>query len=239
MNLTEEILALLRTQFPGVREDGLQQLAASLSLQVATKEEAAEIVGKMAADKVQQFVKDWRSKTDAEIGRANQTYETSLKEKYDFVEKGKQTPSPAQAQQQPSTTGELTLDSIKALIAEQLQGVQQSITSITDSKTAETRRGLFTAALDKAKLEGSKRELLLDNFGRMSFKDDADFNSFLAAQTAHIATLAQEEADRNLQNHDAPIFGAVNKEGVSQGVADYIAQRAAESSKPVLSGREV
>ena len=45
MNLTEEILALLRTQFPGVREDGLQQLAASLSLQVATKEEAAEIVG--------------------------------------------------------------------------------------------------------------------------------------------------------------------------------------------------
>lgn len=53
MNLTEEILALLRTQFPGVREDGLQQLAASLSLQVATKEEAAEIVGKIAADKVQ------------------------------------------------------------------------------------------------------------------------------------------------------------------------------------------
>ena len=41
MNLIEEILALLKTQFPGVREDGLQQLAAGISLQVATKEEAA------------------------------------------------------------------------------------------------------------------------------------------------------------------------------------------------------
>ncbi len=236
MNLTEEILALLKTQFPGVREDGLQQLAASLSLQVATKEEAAEIVGKFTADKVQQFVKDWRSKADAEIGKANQTYENSLKEKYDFVEKGK--PTPPATTTQPAT-GELTLDSVKALIAEQLQGVQQSITSITDTKLAETRRGMFIAALDKAKLEGSKRELLLDNFGRMTFKDDADFNGFMTAQAAHIATLAQEEADQNLQNHDAPIFGAVNKEGVSQGVANYIAQRAAENSKPVLTGREV
>ena len=77
MNLLEEILALLKTQFPGVREDGLQQLAAGISLQVATKEEAAEIVGKITADKVQQFVKDWRSKADAEIGKANQTYENS------------------------------------------------------------------------------------------------------------------------------------------------------------------
>ena len=236
MNLSQEILALLKTQFPGVREDGLQQLAAMVSLQVATKEEAADIVGKFTAEKVQQFVKDWRSKADAEIGRANQTYENSLKEKYDFVEKGKQTPPTPPT---PPATGELTLDSVKALIAEQLQGVQQSITSITDNKVAETRRGLFIAALDKAKLEGSKRELLLDNFGRMTFKDDADFNGFMTAQAAHIATLAQEEADRNLQNHDAPIFGAVNKEGVSQGVADYIAQRAEESSKPVLTGREV
>lgn len=237
MNLTEEILALLKTQFPGVREDGLQQLAASLSLQVATKEEAADVVGKFTADKVQQFVKDWRSKADAEIGKANQTYEASLKEKYDFVEKGKQTP-PTQTPTQPSAD-EFTLDSVKALIAEQMQGIQKSIASINDSKVAETRKGMFVAALDKAKLEGSKRELLLDNFARMTFKDDADFNGFMSSQAAHIATLAQEEADRNLQNHDAPIFGAVNKEGVSQGVADYIAQQAAENSKPVLTGREV
>ena len=236
MDLIQEILALLKTQFPGVREDGLQHLAASISLQVATKEEAADIVGKLAAEKVAQFVKDWRSKTDAEISKSNQTYETSLKEKYDFVEKGKPTPPPAVT---PPTDGAVTLEAVKALIAEGLQGVQQSITSMSDAKVAETRRGLFVAALDKAKLEGTKREMLLDNFGRMTFKDDADFNGFMSAQAAHIATLAQEEADKDLQNHDKPIFGAVTKEGISEGVADYIKQRAEETSKPTLTGKEV
>lgn len=237
MDLIEQILALLKTQFSGVREDGLQQLAAALSLQVETQEQATELVGKLSAEKVEKFVKDWRSKADAEIGKANQTYETSLKEKYDFVEKGK--PNQQQQQQHQTTDGNLTLDDVKNLIAESLKGVQQSITSISDAKVAETRRGLFVAALDKAKLEGSKRNLLLDNFGRMTFKDDADFNSFMETQTAQFATLAQEEADKGLQNHDAPIFGAVTKDGVSQGVADYVAQRAAESEKPTLTGKAV
>lgn len=236
MNLLEEILALLKTQFPGVREDGLQQLAAGISLQVATKEEAAEIVGKITADKVQQFVKDWRSKADAEIGEANQTYENSLKKKYDFVEKGKQTPP---AQQTTPPTGELTLDAVRQLIADELKGVQQSITSINDNKVAEARKGQFVAALDKAKLEGTKRDLLLDNFGRMTFKDDADFESFMTSQAAHIATLAQEEANKDLQSHEKPIFGAVTKEGVSEGVAEYIKQQAEENSKPTLTGKEV
>lgn len=237
MDLLQQILALLKQTFPGVREDGLQQLAAALSLQVETQEQATELVGKLSAEKVEKFVKDWRSKADAEIGKANQTYETSLKEKYDFVEKGK--PNQQQQQQHQTTDGNLTLDDVKNLIAESLKGVQQSITSISDAKVAETRRGLFVAALDKAKLEGSKRDLLLDNFGRMTFKDDADFESFMTSQTAHIATLAQEEADKDLQNHDKPIFGAVTREGVSEGVADYIKQRAEETSKPTLTGKEV
>lgn len=237
MDLISEILSLLKAQFSGVREDGLQQLAAAIGLQVATKEEATEIVGKLTADKVEKFVKDWRSKADAEISKATQTNEARLKEKYDFVDKQKPTPTPPQPT--PPADGQLTLEQVKALIAEQMQGVQQSITSITDDKIAETRKATFVAALDKAKLEGSKRNLLLDNFGRMTFKDDADFNSFLEAQTAQFATLAQEEADKELLNHDKPIFGAVTKDGVSQGVADYIAQRAAESEKPNLTGKAV
>lgn len=236
MDLIEQILALLKTQFSGVREDGLQQLAAAIGLQVATIEEATEIVGKLTAEKVGKFVKDWRSNADAEISKATQTNEARLKEKYDFVEKKKPETTPPPT---PPADGQVTLEQIKALIAEQMQGVQASITSITDGKIAETRKATFVAALDKAKLEGSKRNLLLDNFGRMTFKDDADFNSFMETQTAQFATLAQEEADKGLQNHDAPIFGAVTKDGVSEGVADYIKQRAEETSKPTLTGKEV
>ena len=39
-----EIVALLETQFPGVRKDGLNQLARVIAMQVNTKEEATGIV---------------------------------------------------------------------------------------------------------------------------------------------------------------------------------------------------
>lgn len=87
--LQEQILALLVAKFQGVRKDGLQHLAAAIGLQVATIEEANGVVDKLTADKVSQYVTDWRKVADAEISKANQTYENGLKEKYDFVEKGK------------------------------------------------------------------------------------------------------------------------------------------------------
>ena len=73
--LQEQILALLVAKFQGVRKDGLQHLAAAIGLQVATIEEANGVVDKLTADKVSQYVTDWRKVADAEISKANQTYE--------------------------------------------------------------------------------------------------------------------------------------------------------------------
>ena len=77
--LQEQILALLVAKFQGVRKDGLQHLAAAIGLQVATIEEANGVVDKLTADKVSQYVTDWRKVADAEISKANQTYENGLK----------------------------------------------------------------------------------------------------------------------------------------------------------------
>ena len=73
MNLYEMILGLLVAQFQGVRKDGLNQLARSIALTVDTEEKAKEVVGKLTADQVKQFVTDWRKDADAEITKANQT----------------------------------------------------------------------------------------------------------------------------------------------------------------------
>lgn len=238
MDLISQILALLKAQFSGVREDGLQHLASALALQVADKEEATQLVGKLTAEKVEKFVKDWRKTADAEISKANSTYEASLKEKYDFVAKN-QPSTPPTPPTPPEPTGALTLEQIGKLIDEKLAGVNQNITAITAEKTAETRRATFVAALDKARLEGAQRNLLLSNYDRMSFKDDADFNGFMEAQGKQIADLAQEAADKGLLNTTKPIFGAVNKDGISEGVAKYIAERAAETEKPTLTGKAI
>lgn len=234
MDLIEQILALLKAQFSGVREDGLQQLAAALSLQVATKEEATDLVGKLTAEKVDKFVKDWRRKADEEIGKANRTYEASLKQKYDFVEKGK--PAPTTEPPQPAPSGNVTLEQIKQLIQDEMKGVRQSITDINAGKVAETRETQFVAALDKAGIKGKTRDLLLDGFKGRTFKDDEEFNSYMTQQNTELAALAQEQADSGLLGGGKPIFGAVTEKGVSQGVADYIASK---QSGNALTGKEI
>lgn len=233
MNLIEEILALLKAQFSGVREDGLQQLAAALSLQVETKEQATELVGKLTAEKVTKFVQDWRKKADAEIAKANTTYENGLKEKYDFVEKGKQPPATPPA---PAPSGAVTLEQIKELIQAEMKGVQQSITDINAGKVAEAREARFVGALDKAGIKGKTRELLLGGFKGRTFKDDEEFNTYMTEQDAELAALAQEQADNGLLVGGKPIFGAVNEKGISKGVADYIASQQPGNT---LTGKEI
>lgn len=234
--LQERILALLVAKFQGVRKDGLQHLAAAIGLQVATEEEANQVVDKLTADKVSAFVTEWRRSADAEISKANQTYESSLKEKYDFVEKGKQTP-PGGQQTPPNTGGAVTLDAISKLIEEKMKGMQESITALNADKVADSRRKLFVAKLDEAKVEGRQREMMLRNFDRLNnFAKEEDFNSYMEEAQGDIAALQQENADKGLQGHEKPIFGAVNKDGISSGVADFIK---AQTESKTLTGKEV
>ena len=236
--LQEKILALLVAKFQGVRKDGLQQLAAAIGLQVASEEEANQVVDKLTADKVNGFVTEWRRTADAEIKKANDTYEEGLRRKYDFKEKNTPDPNPAPDPNKPADSGAVTLDAISKLIDSKLKGVQDSITTLNADKVATSRRELFVAELDNAKIEGKTRDVMLKNFDRANtFASDEDFNSYLTEAKGDIAALAQERADAGLQGHDKPIFGAVNKEGVSSGVADYI--KAQTESKTALTGKEV
>lgn len=237
--LQEKILALLVAKFQGVRKDGLQQLAAALGLQVASEEEANQVVDKLTADKVSAFVTEWRRTADAEIKKANDTYEEGLRRKYDFKEKNTETP-PAPGNDKPTDGGAVTLDAISKLIDNKLKGVQDSITTLNADKVATSRREQFVAKLDEAKVEGRQREMMLRNFDRAktTFTNDDDFNNYMTEMQGDIAALQQERADSGLQGHEKPIFGAVNKDGVSSGVADYIKERA-ESNNKTLTGKEV
>lgn len=235
--LTLAILALLQAKFAGVRKDGLQQLAAVISVQVANEKEANEVVGKLTADKVSKFVTDWRKNADAEIAKANKTHEDGLRRKYDFKEKedeGKPKPN-----ETTPPSGALTADDIRAIIREENKTLREGYDALRAEKTTTTRREQFVAKLDAAKIEGKHRDMLLRSFDRAAstFKDDEDFNGYLTEMQGDIDALAQEQSDKDLNNHEKPVFGAVNKDGISAGVADYIASQS--ESKPTLSGKEV
>ena len=233
--LQEQILALLVAKFQGVRKDGLQHLAAAIGLQVATIEEANGVVDKLTADKVSQYVTDWRKFADRVKRYRSACWWRgwcrrcllSLFHKIVLFF-------------QSVFVGLVRFAYFRVcnLIDEKLSGVQSSITEINANKAAASRRELFVAELDNAKIEGKTRDVMLKNFDRANtFASDEDFNSYLTEAKGDIAALAQERADAGLQGHDKPIFGAVNKEGVSSGVADYI--KAQTESKTALTGKEV
>ena len=235
MNLNEAILALLKAAFSGVREDGLKHLAAAIGLQVTTEEEAKEVVGKLTADAVSKYVQDWRSGADAEIAKANKTYEDGLKKKYDFVER-QQTPPTPPTQTPPEG---LTLDAISKLIDSKLSGVQNSITALAGERTAAARRDQFIKKLTDAKVDQASQAMMLRNFDRTSptLTSDDEFNAYLTEADSDIAAIVKERADRGLSGHDKPLFGAVNEKGVSSAVLDYIKERS--ESGTALTGKEV
>src|SRR3712207_1125235 len=85
--MKEKILALLIAKFSGVRKDVLNHMARAFALQVATDEEAKNLVEKITDAQVNEYVKEVRADVDKEVSESNKTFETNLKKKFDFVAK--------------------------------------------------------------------------------------------------------------------------------------------------------
>lgn len=239
MTLVEQILALLVTTFQGVRKDGLNQLARSLALTVKTEDEAKEVVGKLTADQVKAFVSDWRKDADAEITKANQTYENGLKAKYDFVEKGGTPPAPTE---KPEV---LTVDAVQKIVEDAVkkatEGVTATVTELKGNAITANRRETLVKELADAP-ESFKTRVLKD-FDRVAalggFSDENAFNEYLTETKNDVAAFGQELADRGLSLHEKPVLGSPNKDGVSAGVESYIQAKAAEAENKGLGGKEV
>lgn len=227
----EEILALLTTKFKGARKDGLETLAASISLQCETKEEAEAIIDKLSDEKVKGFITDWRKKADAEISKATATHEKGLKDKYDFVEKKAE---PATDPKPESKPGELTLEAIGKLIDDKMAG---ALATVNQKQAAKDYRATFEAEIDKAGIKGHQRDMMLRNFDRANtFKTADEFNTYLEEAKGDIEAIQQEQANSGLGGAGKPLFGAVNKEGVSAAVTDYLAGKSEENK---LSGKQL
>ena len=235
MPTIEEILALLQAKFAGARRDGLENLAGAIALQCSTKEEAQAIIDKLSDEKVKGFITDWRKKADAEITKATATHEKGLREKYDFAEKSTGGEGGAgNGGGQQSAGGELTLEAIGKLIDQRLEGV---VTTFSAKEAAKGYRATFEQALDKAGLKGRQRDMMLRNFDRANtFKSADEFNAYMEEAQGDIDAIKQEQADAGLGSQAKPLFGAVNKEGVSTAVADFLASQKPENT---LSGKEI
>lgn len=216
MELLQQITALLEAKFQGARKDVIQTLAGVIALQVEDEKGAKDIVDRMTADGLDKFGKAYRGRIDSEIQTSNTTLEQNLRKKYDFKEKGGGEGDGNQG------GGSVTLDQIKQLMQETMNPMVQRLDAIEQQKVITTRRESFQEFLKGEKISESAVEMLMGNFDRMTFKDQAEYDSYTASLKPMLQKMAQDYSDEGLRRDGVPGFANKNQDGVSQAVADYI-----------------
>jgi len=215
--MKEKIFALLLAQFAGVRKDGLNQIASILAFQVDTEEKAKELVGKLTAEQIGSFITDWRKEADAEISKANQTYEAGLRKKYDLTEKKQE---PKNHPPKPPA-GAFDAAAIQKLIQESISAATKTlldqINVFKAGETAKTRLQSLTDKLSACQDNAFKTRIMKD-FARMKFETDDEFNEYLTDTQKDIEIANQNVEDsRNTGTGVRLGFGYLNenKFGVS------------------------
>lgn len=220
--MKEKILALLIAKFSGVRKDVLNHMARAFALQVATEEEAKNLVEKITDAQVNEYVKEVRADVDKEVSESNKTFETNLKKKFDFVAKRDTEPGG-----EPKPDPNDLAATIKAAVAEAVKPFQDKLAGFESANVAKSRLQALNEKLNGCKDETFKKQTLKD-FARMTFDTDDAFNEYLTEKAADIESANQNVADAALSNGaGSPLFSQKEESGISKGVADFV-----ESQKP-------
>lgn len=234
MNLKAKILALLVAQFPGVRKDGLMQLARSLALQCTTEEEAKALVEKIDEAHVNEFVKEFRADVDKEVSNGNKAYETTLKKKFDFVEKKPDT-VPGGGEPKPGEEG-TTEAIVAAAVAKALEPFTKTMDAFNAKNLKEARLQQLNEKLKDCKNTTFKEKVLKD-FARMSFDTDESFAEYLTETETDVATANQNVANEGLSNQGTPLFAQKDESGVSAAVQSFVKSQTPEGN--TLAGKEL
>lgn len=229
--MKKTILALLVAKFQGARKDGLNVLAGILALQASTEDEAKALVEKITDAQVNEFIKDYRKDVDKEVSESNKTFETNLRKKYDFKEKE------VEPGNKPSENPNDIAEIVKAAVAAAVKPFEEKLSGYETKNIADSRLAKLNEKLDDCKDETFKAQTLKD-FARMTFANDDDFTQYLNDKTADIATANQNVANAALGGASGkPLFAQKGDDGISKGVADYVASQKPEND--TFKGKEV
>lgn len=241
MTILNKLTTLLTGKYPGVRKDGLVQLARSLALQCSSAEEAEALVAKLDDDKVNDFVKEYRSVVDKEVSDAGKKIEATLKSKYK-IDDNEPNPNPKEGEggaggkTEPNKSEDIATIIANA-IEKQVKPLQERLQSYEQSEVSKSRLQQLEAKLSTCKDDTFKAQTLKD-YARMSFADDNAFAEYLTEKEADINSANQRLADSKLGDSAfAPLIGGHNETGVSQAVQDYVASQKPEGN--AFAGKEL
>lgn len=226
----EKILELLTAKFTGIRKDAIKILARNLALQCDNDDDVTAAIGKLTDEKVNEFVKGYRSQVDKEVSDSISANEKNLRKKYDFVEK-KEGNEPKKME---GNDGNDISAIINAAIAKAIEPFQNEISKLEQENASKSRLQQVNEKLNACKNDVYKNQML-KAYQKMAFADDEKFNEYLTELDSDIAEANQSFANDSLRGVK-PLKSEVNNDGVSKAVSDFISSQSTDSA---FAGKEI
>ena len=221
----EKIIELLTTKFTGIRKDAIEMLARNLALQCDNDDDVTAAIGKLTDEKVNDFVKGYRSQVDKEVSASISANEKNLRKKYDFIEKKIDGNEPKKTEGNDANDISAI---INAAIAKAIEPFQNEISNLKQENTSKSRLQQVNEKLNACKNDVYKNQML-KAYQKMAFADDEKFNEYLTELDSDIAEANQSFANDSLRGVK-PLKSEVNNDGVSKAVSDFISSQSTDSA---------
>ena len=221
----EKIIELLTAKFTGIRKDALEMLARNIALQCDNDDDVTAAIGKLTDEKVNEFVKGYRSQVDKEVSASISANEKNLRKKYDFIEKKIDGHEPKKTEGNDNNDISAI---INAAIAKAIEPFQNEISNLKQENTSKSRLQQVNDKLNACKNDVYKNQML-KAYQKMAFADDEKFNEYLTELDSDIAEANQSFANDSLRGVK-PLKSEVNNDGVSKAVSDFISSQSTDSA---------
>ena len=221
----EKIIELLTAKFTGIRKDAIEMLARNLALQCDNDDDVTAAIGKLTDEKVNDFVKGYRSQVDKEVSASISANEKNLRKKYDFIEKKIDGNEPKKTEGNDANDISAI---INAAIAKAIEPFQNEISNLKQENANKSRLQQVNEKLNACKNDVYKNQML-KAYQKMAFADDEKFNEYLTELDSDIAEANQSFANDSLRGVK-PLKSEVNNDGVSKAVSDFISSQSTDSA---------
>ena len=221
----EKIIELLTAKFTGIRKDAIEMLARNIALQCDNDDDVTAAIGKLTDEKVNEFVKGYRSQVDKEVSASISANEKNLRKKYDFIEKKIDGNEPKKTEGNDANDISAI---INAAIAKAIEPFQNEISNLKQENTSKSRLQQVNDKLNACKNDVYKNQML-KAYQKMAFADDEKFNEYLTELDSDIAEANQSFANDSLRGVK-PLKSEVNNDGVSKAVSDFISSQSTDSA---------
>ena len=195
----EQIIALLKQKFQGMRADTLDHLAGAILLNADNEAEVSTMVNKFTEQKLKDYEKDFRSKVDSEVTKAVQTNKENIEKEFDLVKKQEQ-----KKEEEIKMEGQLTAETLSKLFDEKMKPLQQEIATLKGANMLKSRQSQLDSLLKDCKDDNYKKTIS-ETFNYMNTINDEDFGKWTATVTEGVKNANQNLANESLSRQGVPI----------------------------------